>query len=253
MVCQRSVLGDFIPGVPDRPPPELCDHGLVRRPRRAGVLSQALHLVQGLHVSLASQRRIRNRAELSHVVQHKGGHVTPVGENGCRELRRRGQVIAWLVARHKGLGCGGGTVIGAHGDQTRGDRLSDLDALLFARSVGDRSELAGELLIERCLPLGVEGHQGVMAGRGCCCIGPRAARSVYREDIGRGVPGDGDDGVIDCRVQDGIAARRVNGGRLSAGRFDDLEQFLIPGDDDVARATGAVRGGVAVRAVRQCG
>ena len=203
MVRQRGVLGDLIPGVPDRPRPELCDHGLVRRPRRAGVLTQALHLVQGLRVSLAGQRRRRLRAELRRVVQHKGGHVTPVGENGCRELRRCGLVVAWLVARHKGLGRGGGTVIGADGDQARGDGLADLDSLLFARSVGDRGELAGELLIERCLPLGVERHQGVMTGRGCCCVGPRAARSVYREDIGRGVPGDGDDGVVDRRVQDG--------------------------------------------------
>ena len=92
-----------------------------------------------------------------------------------------------------------------------------------------------------------------MAGRGGCCVGPRAAWSSYRVEIGRGVPGDGDDGVVDRRVQDGVAARRVNGGRLSAGRLDDVEQLLIPGDDDGARATGAVRGGVAVSAGRQYG
>jgi len=253
VVRQRGVLSDLIPGVPDRSRPELSDHGLVRRPRRAGVLTQALHLVQGLRVSLAGQCGGRPRAELRRVVQHKGGHVTPVGENGCREQRRRGPVIAWLVARHERLGRGGGTVIGADGDQARGDGLADLDSLLFARSVRDRGELTGKLLIERCLPLGVERRQGVMAGHGGGCVGPRAARSVYREDIGRVVPGDGDDGVVDRRVQDGIAARRVNGGRLSAGRFDDLEQLLIPGDDDGARASGAVRSCVAARAARQCG
>ncbi|TMD65480.1 MAG: hypothetical protein E6I91_09955 [Chloroflexi bacterium] len=91
-----------------------------------------------------------------------------------------------------------------------------------------------------------------MAGLGCCCIGPRAARSVHREEIGRGVPGDGDDGIIYGRVQDSEAARRVNGGRLSAGRLDDAEQLLIPGDDDGPRAPGAVRG-VAARAGRQRG
>ncbi len=222
VVRQRGVLSDLIPGVPDRPRPELCDHRLVRRPRRTGVLTQALHLVQRLRISLAGQRRRWIRAELRRVVQHKGGHVTPVGENGCRELRRRGPVIALLVARQEGLGRGGGTVIGADGYQARGDGLADLDSLLFARSVGDRGELTGELLIKHRRPLGIERRQGVMTGRGCCCVGPRAARSVYREEIGRGVPSDRDNGVIDRRVQDGIAARWVNGGWLGAWRLDDV-------------------------------
>jgi len=56
MVRQRCLLGDLIPGVPDRPRPELRDHSLVSRPRRAGLLTQALHLVDGLRVSLIGQR-----------------------------------------------------------------------------------------------------------------------------------------------------------------------------------------------------
>ena len=252
VVSEGSVLGDLIPGVPDRPPPELRDHGLVRRPRRAGVLTQALQLVQGLRVRLAGHCGRWPGAELRRVVQHKGGHVPPVGENGWRELRRRELVVARLVARHEGLGRDGGTVSGAQGDQARGDGLADLDSLLFVRSIGDRGELTGELLIERRFPLGVERHQCVMAGLGGGCIGPGSAGSVHREKIRRRVPGDGDDGVIDRRVQDGEAARRVNGGRLDAGRLDDVEQLLIPGDDDGARATGAVRS-VTARALRQCG
>ena len=249
---QGGVLGDLIPGVPDRPCPELADHGLLRRPRRAGVLTQALDLVDGLRIRLAGQCGGRSRAELRRVVQHKGGHVPPVGENGCRELRRRELVIARLVARHEGWRRGGGTVSGAHGEQARGDSLADLASLLLAGSIRDRGELTGELLIERRLPLGVERHQGVMAGRGCCGIGPGAAGSGYREEVGRGIPGDGDDGVVDRRVQDGEAARRVNGGRLSTGRLDDVEQLLIPGDDDGAGAIEGVRG-VTARTDLQCG
>ena len=100
--------------------------------------------------------------------------------------------------------------------------MADLDSLLFAGSSGDCGELTGEQVIERRLHLGVERYQGVMAGHGCCCVGPGAARSGYRESIWRGVPGDGDDGVVDRRVQDGEAASRVNGGRLSAGRLYDV-------------------------------
>ena len=62
-----------------------------------------------------------------------------------------------------------------------------------------------------------------MAGLGCCGVGPRAAGSTHREEIGRSIPGDRDDGVVDRRVQDSVAARRVYGGRLSAGRLDDVE------------------------------
>ena len=102
VVRQRGLLGDLIPGVPDRRPPELPDHGLVRSPRRAGFLTQALHLVQSLRVSLAGQRGRWTGAELRRVVQHKGSYVTPVGENRCSELRRRETVVARLVSRNKG-------------------------------------------------------------------------------------------------------------------------------------------------------
>jgi hypothetical protein len=111
--------------------------------------------------------------------------------------------------------------------QELGDHgLADLDALLFTCSNGDRRKLTAEQLIERCLPCGIEHHQGIMTCLGCGSVGPRTAWSGYREEIGRGVFGDRDDGVVDCCVQDGVAARRVNGGWLSAGRLDDFEQFL---------------------------
>src|SRR5205085_11918632 len=103
-----------------------------------------LNLVEGWRIGLAGHRRRWPGAELCRVVQYKGGHVRPVGENGCRELWRCELVVARLVARHKGLGRGGGTVIGADGDQARGNGLADLDALLFARSVGDHGELTAE-------------------------------------------------------------------------------------------------------------
>ena len=116
VVRQRGILGDLIPEVPGRPRPELCDHCLFSRPRCAGVLTQALHLVESLCSCLAGHRRRRPGAELRRVVQHKGGHATPVGENGCHELRRRELVVARLVARHKGWRRGSGTVNGADGD-----------------------------------------------------------------------------------------------------------------------------------------
>src|SRR5258707_4737070 len=56
------------------------------------------------------------------------------------------------------------SVSGADAQQVRGDGLADLDSLLLARSVRDRGELTCELLIECCLPLGVERHQDVMTG-----------------------------------------------------------------------------------------
>ncbi len=221
MVGQRGVLGDPIPGVPDRPRPELRDHRLVSRPRGAGVLPQALHLAQRVGVGAAGQHGGRPGAELRRVVQHKGGHISPVGEDWRREVRRCELVVARLAARHVRWGRSSGTVSGAEGEQARGNGLADLDALLLAGSVRDRGELIGELLIERHLPLGVERHQGVMAGRGCRGVWPCLAWSGYREEVGRGVPGDGDDGVVDRRVQDGEAACRVHGGRLSAGRLDN--------------------------------
>ncbi len=245
VVRQRGVLGDLIPGIPDRPTPELCDHGLVRRPRRAGVLTQALHLVQGLRVSLAVQRGRRSGAELRRVVQHKGGHITPGGEHRSGEPGRRELIVARLGARHKGRRRGIGTISGADGEQARGGGLADLDALLFARSVGDGGEFTGKLLIERRLPFGVEFHQNVMACLGSGGVGPGSAGSVHRVKIRRRVPGDGDDGVVDRRMHDGEAARRVNGGRLSAGRLYDVEQRLIPGDDDGAGAIGGIRGVIA--------
>ncbi|MFL5704561.1 MAG: hypothetical protein ACJ8AG_17235, partial [Ktedonobacteraceae bacterium] len=94
-------------------------------------MTQALHLVQGLRVSLAVQRGRWSRAELRRVVQYKGSHVTPGGENGCREVRRRGLVVARLAAWHKGRQRGSGTVIGADGDQACGDGVADLDSLLL--------------------------------------------------------------------------------------------------------------------------
>src|SRR5205085_12295504 len=64
VVGQRGVLSDLIPGVPDRPSPKLSYHGLFRRAHRAGVLTQALDLVEGLRVRLAGQRVGWPRAEL---------------------------------------------------------------------------------------------------------------------------------------------------------------------------------------------
>jgi hypothetical protein len=39
------------------------------------------------------------------------------------------------------------------------------------------------------------------------------------------------DGVIDCAMHDGKAARGMNGRRLGAGRTNDYEQGPIPLDD----------------------
>src|SRR5439155_158139 len=87
------------------------------------------------------------------------------------------------------------------------------------------SAVRAVLVIERRLPFGVERYQGIMPGLGGDCVGSGSAGSGYREEIGRGIPGDGDDGVVDRRVQDGEAARRLNSGRLSARCLDDVEQL----------------------------
>ena len=68
VVRQRGVLSDLIPRVPDRPRPELADHRLFGRARRAGVLTQALHLVQGLRIRLAGHRGGRPGAELRPII-----------------------------------------------------------------------------------------------------------------------------------------------------------------------------------------
>ena len=48
MVCHGVVLGNLIPGVPDRSRPELGDYGLISGPRLTVFLAQTLHLVDGL-------------------------------------------------------------------------------------------------------------------------------------------------------------------------------------------------------------
>ena len=50
VVRDRGVLGDDVPGIPDGWAPEFADDGLLGRPRRAGVLTQALDLVERLRV-----------------------------------------------------------------------------------------------------------------------------------------------------------------------------------------------------------
>src|SRR5581483_10416347 len=109
--------------------------------------------------------------------------VSPGGEHGGRELRWGELVVARLFARHEGGWRSGGPVISTHGEQARGYGLADLDALLFARSIGDCGELTGKLLVEHCLPRRIERHKGIMTGLSCRGIGSCAAGSGGREEI----------------------------------------------------------------------
>jgi hypothetical protein len=111
--------------------------------------------------------------------------------------------------------------MGTECKQLRGDRMTNLDALLLAGSVWDLGKLVGKQLIKLGLHLGVECQQRVVAGSSSS-IGPRAPRSPERDAIGRGIPGDRDNGVVDSRMEDGETARWMYGGRLNAGRLDDV-------------------------------
>src|SRR5690349_8108336 len=97
VVGDGSVLGNLIPRVPNWPGPEFCDHSLLRRSRRAGILPQVFHLVDGLRVSLAGQSRGRLWAKLSCIVEHKGSDVLPARKDRRCKLRRCGHVVTRLV------------------------------------------------------------------------------------------------------------------------------------------------------------
>ena len=85
------------------PAQNFADHGLVSRPRRAGILPQALHLVQGLRVYAwlvnAGGGPGRNCAAL---FSTKGVTLPQLVKTGAANFGGVRLVVARLVARHKG-------------------------------------------------------------------------------------------------------------------------------------------------------
>src|SRR4029077_3470331 len=109
-----------VPRVPDGPGPELGGHRLVSRPRGAGVLAEALDLVERVRVSRAGQRRLRLRPKLLRVVEDEGFDVRPAGEDRRSEAWRNRPEVAGLVSGNEWLRDGGGAVTRAVGHQFRG-------------------------------------------------------------------------------------------------------------------------------------
>src|SRR4029077_20118218 len=134
--------GDDVPGVPDRRGPEFADGGLLGRPRRAGVLTQALDLVQRLRVRGAGQRRRRLGAKLRCALQDEWPHVAPVGKGGGREVRRRRPGVGGLGGRSERSWHRGGTVVRGNLQNSCRDGIADLDAVLLVGSTGYGGELS---------------------------------------------------------------------------------------------------------------
>src|SRR5207302_8706941 len=120
---------DDVPGVPDWRSPEFADDGLLGGPGRAGVLTQALDLVERLRVRRAGQGRRRPGAELRSVLQDEGSHLAPVREGRRGAVRWRRLVVARLRARREWLRDDGGTVISAQLQDLCRDGVADLDAV----------------------------------------------------------------------------------------------------------------------------
>ncbi len=104
VVGERDALGDLVPEVLDRRVPELADLRLLGRARRAGRRAEALHLVDRGGVGVARQRGRRRGPELVAAVEHERGDLSPGGEDGGREVRRRRLVVARRVPATNGGG-----------------------------------------------------------------------------------------------------------------------------------------------------
>src|SRR5260370_28397122 len=99
---------------------------------------------------------------------------------------------------------------------------------------------------ERFLHPGIERHEGGMARLGWRRLGQRTTRSIERHEKRRGVLGNGDDGDVHRRIEQGKATSWVSGGWLISRRPNDVEQCLVPGKNDRPRNGGACACGEAV-------
>src|SRR5437763_321523 len=81
-------------------------------------------------------------SDLGAVLKDKGHYLSPVTKNRRGEIGGRGTVVARLVARHEDRGNRRGAVVGAGGQQHRGDLFADRDAVLLRLSIRDHDELA---------------------------------------------------------------------------------------------------------------
>ncbi len=91
--------------------------------------------------------------------------------------------------------------MGTGGDQSRGDHVADLDALLPSPSARDQGELIGQQLIELRPQRGIERRQRCVAGCRCGRIRAGAARGVDGDEERAAVSGDRHDCVVDRRVE----------------------------------------------------
>jgi hypothetical protein len=96
--------------------------------------------------------------------------------------------------------------MGAGGEQSRGDLITDIDPLVPRPSVRDQGELIGEQLIELRLQRGIERRQRGVAGRSCCRVRAGAAGRVDGDEERAAVTGDRNDRVVDRGVEQRVAS-----------------------------------------------
>src|SRR4029077_15920108 len=116
----------------------------------------ALDLVEGVRVVRAGNCRLRLGAKLLSAVEDKRCDVRPTREDGCAESRRNWPEVTGFVARNERRWGGGGTVVGAIGQQLDGDVLTDLDPALLGGTIRNRRQLTCEQLVGVGHQLGAE-------------------------------------------------------------------------------------------------
>ncbi len=156
MVGEGRVVCDLVPCVPDRPGPKLGGDGFISRPRRAGVLTEALDLVELARVRIAGYRSLRLRAKLVGGVKDKGCDLGPTREDWRGKAWRNWAEITRVVAGNEGRRGSCGSVVRASGQKPRGDVASDLDPVLLAGAIRNGRQLTRKQLVQAGLQFGVE-------------------------------------------------------------------------------------------------
>ena len=202
----------------------------------AGVLSQALHLVQRAGVRGVADRRRGRRPELVTAGEQERCDRAPVGEDRRREVGRGGAIVTRLGA------CGKGGGVAAEPSAARSPMsnwATVAPTRIPSRCAGcwDRAEFSGEQLVEAALRRRVEGGQDVMGGLIGGGVRPRVTGRRHREQVGLAYVGDGDHRVVLGRLQNGETAGRwiVAGcrpgvpSRVISSRFQSMTDCPDPG------------------------
>ncbi len=149
----------------------------------AGVLSQALHLVQRAGVRGAADPWWGRRLELVTAGEQERCDRAPVGEDRRREVGRGGAIVTRLGA------CGKGGGVAAEPSAARSPMsnwATVAPTRIPSRCAGcwDRAEFSGEQLVEAALRRRVEGGQDVMGGLIGGGVRPRVTGRRHREQVG---------------------------------------------------------------------